>query len=153
MHDDKTKDEEEIKYKSHDKSTNVAIFFGGFSLTALTILISLNDKIPPSIFHPISGIDFEFYRQLLIGGLGLASTFFIVSIFGMKLVLVGRNRTYEWISRFSLWLYEAGFVVLLLLFPLYVIPFSREFGYMIIVVEGTWGILLLVNWMNFHHRK
>jgi len=77
------------------------------------------------------------YKQLLIGGLGLVSTLFIVSIFGMKAALVNYQK--DTFSEYSHRFYEAGIVGLVISFPFLVMPFSIIFGIIIIVFLTIWG--------------
>ena len=144
--------------RKYEKSLGVASVLGGLTLTVLAVLIQPGDnpvfcmnnnqisstidtpfckyvlnvgKDHPDVSHWLN------YKQILIGGLGLVSTFFIVSIFGMKAALVNYQK--DTFSEYSHRFYEAGIVGLVISFPFLVMPYSMIFGIIIIVFLATWG--------------
>ncbi len=90
------------------------------------------------------------YKQLLIGGLGLVSTLFIVSIFGMKAALVHYQK--DTFSEFSHLLYEMGIAGLLISFPFLVMPFSVIFGIITIALLAVWAPWY-IKWRRNHREK
>jgi hypothetical protein len=144
--------------RKYEKSLGVASVLGGLTLTVLAVLIQPgdnpvfcmnNNQISSTIDTPFCkyvlnvGKDHPDmshwlnYKQILIGGLGLVSTFFIVSIFGMKAALVNYQK--DTFSEYSHRFYEAGIVGLVISLPFLVMPFSIIFGIIIIIFLAIWG--------------
>jgi len=68
----------------------------------------------------------------------------MVSVFGMKVVIVDKLKGDELFSRIALYTYESGFVALASLLPLLVYPFFPLGAIIILTVESGWGIIFLV---------
>jgi hypothetical protein len=81
------------------------------------------------------------YKKLLITVAGTAGTLLILSVFGLKRAIVLNIKEHEWFFKFASWSYELGYGVLLVLFPLIVLPFSNIGAFFIIVIEIIWCIM------------
>lgn len=86
------------------ESLTVAQFLGGFTVAVLTFLITL--EIPSGGKFFSESIDPNFHKNVLITITGISSTFLILSIRGMKRVVVV-ERFQNKFSNVSLGLYEA----------------------------------------------
>jgi hypothetical protein len=138
-------------------SLMVATFLGGISFGAVTFLIGLDTtKIPNQTNHATSSLTIIaypiptiVYKQFLIGGIGIASTLLIVSVFFIKAIIVQNKGESDILSKIALGFYEAGFAVLLIFIPFIVAPFSSpEMGSIIIAIEIIWAGLWIRNWMR-----
>jgi len=159
--------------RKYEKSLGVASVLGGLTLTALAVLIQPGDNPVFCTFNSTnqnsSTFDTPFcnfvlsvgrdhpdvsywlnYKQILIGGLGLVSTLFIISIFGMKAALVHYRK--DSFSESSHLFYEIGIVGLVLSFPFLVIPISIIFGVIIFVFLGVWAPFYII-WRREHNQK
>jgi hypothetical protein len=179
MTNDKEREGEEKRKYEH--TLPVAAFLGGITLTVLTLLI------PQEASKLFVGEDpflltAEQYKDLLIAGMGIASTLFIVSIVGLKaayiqlgdkgkgisideffalLIYVNNRDRYEdkdmlysiLLSQFSFYCFELGFVVLLISFPILVGPYFLESSFVIIAIEIIWAIIIIVFWYKVKRRK
>ena len=86
------------------------------------------------------------YKELLIGGMGLVGTLFIVSVYGMKVGFVHEKK--DLFSEISHIFYEIGIAGILIIFPFIVIPFSLIFGIIVFVIVITWICLYI-----YYHRS
>ena len=160
--------------RKYEKSLGVASVLGGLTLTVLAVLIQPGDnpvfctvnssnqnssivRISPfcnfvaNVGRDHVGVSSWFdYKQILLGGLGLVSTLFIVSIFGMKAALVHYQK--DTFSEFSHLLYEMGIAGLLISFPFLVMPFSVIFGIIIIAFLTVWAPWY-IKWRRKHREK
>ena len=103
---------DKVTQRKYDKSIQVATFLGGFILATLTALIAQSDNNPILCTMAVENrTDFcKFvvgdgkqlsnpsfwpeYKELLIGGMGLVGTLFIVSVYGMKVGFVHEKRIF-----------------------------------------------------------
>jgi hypothetical protein len=131
-----------------ERSLTVASFLGGLTLSALTFLINVNmpeGTVFSSLMHSAD------YKKLLITVAGTAGSLLILSVFGLKRAIVLNIKEHEWFFKFASWSYESGYGVLLVLFPLIVLPFSDIGAYFIIVIEVIWGVMDLIDkWKRIH---
>jgi hypothetical protein len=124
------------------ESLTVATFLGGLTLAALTFIPQLTLPFRPVTFFSISITLPDFYKEILIGLAGVASSFLITSVFGLKTVLVREREEREFFSRLAVFSYEAGYLFLLLLLPFLVAPFSIYTVILISIIEGLWFIII-----------
>jgi hypothetical protein len=84
----------------------------------------------------------EVYKELLIAMAGIAGTLLIISVFGIKMVIVDkvdRQKKFAWVMLST---YEFGLISILVLLPLMVIPFSRIGAVIMISIEA--GLILMI---------
>jgi hypothetical protein len=101
--------------------------------------------------HPYLSI-FGDYKGLLIFVAGIAGSFLIMSVFGIKVVLVDKRKGNEVFSIVALYTYEAGFGVLAILLTLLVYPFSHIGAHIIIIIIGGWGVIFVVYKLRNHFK-
>lgn len=147
--------------RKYELSLQVAIFLGASSLAVLALLIQPNansafctktNNNQTSQFcdfvlnfgeaHPEFSTWLN-YKQLLVGGVAIVGTLFILSIYGMKSALVHRALE-ELFARMSHHLYEIGIMGFLIVFPLLVLPFSI-LGFVILIGIAVWAVFR-VHW-------
>lgn len=134
--------------KKYEQSLNVASILGGLTLTALTILTTTNIS---EYNHKFIGI--AEFKQMLIIGFGVVGSLFIASVIGLNGVVVNpvyKNKLY---ANVTFGFYEAGFVGLLILFPLLIMPFNFPAAIIIIIIEGVWGSLAAINRIRNKGKK
>jgi hypothetical protein len=128
-------------------SLTVASTLGGLTLTALAVLMSSETPLTSTFSQKFFGI--VDYKEILIVGLGVVSTLFIVSVVGLKGVIVNPEYENKLYAKTSFGFYEAGFVGLFVLFPLLIMAFNSVAGWFIIIIEATWGGLGIFNRLKY----
>ena len=93
--------------------------------------------------HPYFLI-FKDYKEMLIFVAGIAASLLIMSVFGIKVVLVDKRKGNEVFSIVALYTYEAGFGALAILLPILVYAFSPIGASIIIGIIGGWGVIFCV---------
>jgi hypothetical protein len=130
-----------INPKNLKQSLTVAIFLGGITLAVLTYLFQA--KVPSERVLLLDPMD---YKRFIISVTGVASTLLLVSIFGMKVAIVHEETVKEWFSKLVLYCYEAGYIALLVLLPLLVMPFFQPTAWLIVGIEIAWGIIVAIEY-------
>lgn len=134
------------------KSLTVATFLGGFIIGVLTFLIQLDaDKL-----KDIQGLipflpSLEDYKDLLIAIAGIAGTLLILSVFGIKMVIVDQVNPQKKFARVLLSSYELGLIAILILLPLIVIPFAQVGAVIMILIEA--GLILMIGVYQFRKHS
>lgn len=95
------------------------------------------------IFVRYNGQYSAYYKQFLIGGIGIISTLLVVSVVGVKVAYIEQRDEKEILPRVSLLFYEAGFIGLGTLIPFLVLPFSLTIGLVIIFILIAWGCVYI----------
>lgn len=86
----------------------------------------------------------------------MVGSLFIVSVFGLKGIVVNpvyKNGLY---AKVTFGFYEAGFVGLLILFPVLIMPFKpagQAAGLFIFIIEAVWGCLAVINRHIYKKKK
>ena len=120
------------KIKQFDKSITVATFLGSFMIGVLTFMISL-EKIEFTLL----------YREILISLAGISSTLLITSVFGMKKSIVDNKDWKDFFTRSAFYSYEFGFMLVVVLLPLLVLPFSKIGAFIIFFIYIFWFYIWL----------
>lgn len=126
------------------KSLMVAIFLGAFAIGVLTFLIQMDESKLPVTQVPLLSF-FGGYKDVLIVITGIGATFLVLSIFGIKAVLVDKRGGNELFSVIALFTYETGYCILAILLPLLVYPFSAPAAIFILVIEAGWLVIFVVD--------
>ena len=122
-----------------EKSLTVAVFLGGITLGVLTFLFQVEETT-----FITKDAQSEGYKEMLIFVAGIAESLLIMSVFGIKVVLVDKRKGNEVFSIVALYTYEAGFGALVILLPILVYAFSQTGAYIIIGIIGGWGVIFCV---------
>jgi len=133
-----------------ERSLTVAIFLGGLTLTALTVIFGLEINYPPILFLSMT----ISYKELLILISGIGAALLITSVFGLKSVLVRGQSEDEFFAKFVFAFYEAGFfAILVLVLPLLVLPFSTVTAVVILIVEASWFTVWFIDVLKRWKRR
>jgi hypothetical protein len=153
MSDKKEAEKKDSTTRRYEKSIDAASFLGGLTIALLVLLIAPSDNSFGVVFcsKPVSPfcnfitsvLKYDYYKQLLIGGIGIVSTLLVVSVVGVKVAYIQERDQKEFFPRVSLLFYEAGFIGVLILVPVLVLPFSLAMGYVIIFILIAWGAIYL----------